>query len=134
MCRWRWTSSATFSPPPALNRGSWNANARWCCRSWARRATRLPTLCSIICKDQPLGWPILGEEKTVNGFSRSMLKDYMASQYRLESMTLVASGAVEHDAILKLAEEKCGGLNRGAVPSTVPAHYAGGDFRSVEDL
>jgi predicted Zn-dependent peptidase len=89
---------------------------------------------SAIFKDQPLGWPILGEEKTVNGFSRPMLKDYMASQYRLESMTLVASGAVEHDAILKLAEEKCGGLNRGAVPSTVPAHYAGGDFRSVEDL
>jgi predicted Zn-dependent peptidase len=89
---------------------------------------------SAIFKDQPLGWPILGEEKTVNGFSRSMLKDYMASQYRLESMTLVASGAVEHDAILRLAEEKCAGLNRGAVPSTVPAHYAGGDFRSVEDL
>ena len=89
---------------------------------------------SAIFKDQPLGWPILGEEKTVNGFSRPMLKDYMASQYRLESMTLVASGAVEHDAILKLAEEKCAGLNRGAVPSTVPAHYAGGDFRAVEDL
>ena len=89
---------------------------------------------SAIFKDQPLGWPILGEEKTVNGFSRPMLKDYMASQYRLESMTLVASGAVEHDAILKLAEEKCGGLNAGAVPSTVPAHYAGGDFRAVEDL
>ncbi len=89
---------------------------------------------SAIFQDQPLGWPILGEEKTVNGFSRPMLKDYMASGYRLESMTLVASGAVEHDAILKLAEEKCGGLNRGAVPSTVPAHYVGGDFRSVEDL
>jgi len=89
---------------------------------------------SAIFQDQPLGWPILGEEKTVNGFSRPMLKDYMASGYRLESMTLVASGAVEHDAILKLAEEKCAGLNRGAVPSTVPAHYVGGDFRSVEDL
>jgi predicted Zn-dependent peptidase len=89
---------------------------------------------SAIFQDQPLGWPILGEEKTVNGFSRPMLKDYMASGYRLESMTLVASGAVAHDAILKLAEEKCAGLNRGAVPSTVPAHYVGGDFRSVEDL
>jgi len=89
---------------------------------------------SAIFKDQPLGWPILGEEKTVNGFSRPMLMDYMASGYRLEGMTLVASGAVEHGAILKLAEEKCAGLNRGAVPSTVPAHYVGGDFRSVEDL
>src|SRR6201996_87966 len=89
---------------------------------------------SAIYQGQPLGWPILGEEKTVNAFSRKMLKDYMASQYRLEGMTLVASGAVDHDAILKLAEEKCAGLNRGAVPACAPARYAGGDFRSGEDL
>jgi predicted Zn-dependent peptidase len=89
---------------------------------------------SAIFKDQPLGWPILGEEKTVNAFSRQMLQDYMASQYRLEGMTLVASGAVEHEAILKLAEEKCAGLNLGAVPASAAAHYVGGDFRGLEDL
>ncbi|HEV7960632.1 MAG TPA: pitrilysin family protein [Rhizomicrobium sp.] len=89
---------------------------------------------SAIFKDQPLGWPILGEETTVNGFSRQMLKDYMASQYRLEGMTLVASGAVDHATILKLAEEKCDRFNRGAVPASLPAHYVGGDFRAVEDL
>ena len=89
---------------------------------------------SAIFKEQPLGWPILGEEKTVNAFSREMLKDYMASQYRLEGMTLIASGAVDHAAILKLAEEKCGGLNPGQVPPSAPAHYIGGDFRAVEDL
>lgn len=89
---------------------------------------------SAIFKDQPLGWPILGEEKTVNAFSRQMLQDYMASQYRLEGMTLIASGAVAHEAILKLAEEKCAGLNPGAVPAYMPAHYVGGDFRAVEDL
>ena len=89
---------------------------------------------SAIFRDQPLGWPILGEEATVNAFSRQMLKDYMGSQYRLEGMTLVASGAVEHDAILKLAEEKCAGLNPGAVLAGAPAHYVGGDFRAVEDL
>ncbi|HEY2010334.1 MAG TPA: pitrilysin family protein [Rhizomicrobium sp.] len=89
---------------------------------------------SAIFKDQPLGWPILGEEATVNAFSRQMLKDYMASQYRLEGMTLVASGAVEHDAILKLAQEKCAGLNPGTVQPCAPAHYVGGDFRAVEDL
>ena len=42
---------------------------------------------SAIFKDQPLGWPILGEEATVNGFDRDMLQSYMASQYRLEGMT-----------------------------------------------
>ncbi|HVW72009.1 MAG TPA: pitrilysin family protein [Rhizomicrobium sp.] len=89
---------------------------------------------SAIFKDQPLGWPILGEDRTVNAFSRSMLKDYMASQYRLEGMTLVASGAVDHAAILKLAGDKCGGLNPGQVPVCAPAHYVGGDFRELEDL
>jgi predicted Zn-dependent peptidase len=89
---------------------------------------------SAIFKEQPLGWPILGEEKTVNAFSREMLKDYMASQYRLEGMTLIASGAVDHAAILQLAEEKCSGLNPGQVPPSAPAHYIGGDFRAVEDL
>ena len=89
---------------------------------------------SAIFKDQPLGWPILGEEATVTGFSREMLQAYMSNQYRLEGMTLIASGAVDHAQILKLAEEKCAGLNPGAVPATLPAQYVGGDFRSLEDL
>jgi predicted Zn-dependent peptidase len=41
---------------------------------------------------------------------------------------------VRHDEILALAEEKCAGLNRGAVPASASAHYAGGDFRALEDL
>jgi len=89
---------------------------------------------SAIFKDQPLGWPILGEEATVNAFSRELLRTYMGSQYRLEGMTLIASGAVRHGEILALAEEKCGGLTCGAVPPIKPAHYVGGDFRALEDL
>jgi predicted Zn-dependent peptidase len=89
---------------------------------------------SAIFQGQPLGWPILGEEATVNGFSPAVLRDYMATQYRLEGMTLVASGAVTHADIVGLAEEKCVRLNRGAVPACAPARYVGGDFRAVEDL
>jgi predicted Zn-dependent peptidase len=89
---------------------------------------------AAIFKDQPLGWSILGEEKTVNAFDHGMLRDYMAAQYRLEGMTLIASGAVDHAEMLKLAEEKCGGLNRGQVSAPPPAHYVGGDFRETEDL
>jgi predicted Zn-dependent peptidase len=89
---------------------------------------------SAIFKDQPLGWPILGEEATVNEFNRDMLKSYMASHYRLDGMTLIASGAVNHAEIVKLAEDKCGGLNKGAVPACAPSRYTGGDFREVSDL
>ena len=84
----------------------WSASAKWCCRSWARRATRPTTSSSIICRprsiqDQPLGWSILGEEATVAAFDRDMLKAYMASQYRAGGMTLIASGAVAHDEIVR---------------------------------
>lgn len=89
---------------------------------------------SAIYPDQPLGWSILGEEKTVNGFDRAMLQDYMATQYRAGGMTLVASGKVDHATIMTLAVEKCGGLNPGSADMPAPAHYTGGDFRAVEDL
>ena len=89
---------------------------------------------AAIFKDQPLGWSILGEEASVNAFDRAMLKSYMASNYRLDGMTLIASGAVDHANILALAEEKCAGLNQGAVPQPLPARYIGGDFRAPEEL
>jgi predicted Zn-dependent peptidase len=89
---------------------------------------------SAIFPGQPLGWPILGEEATVNAFSRDMLAAYMAAQYRLDGMTLIASGAVDHANILKLAQDTCGGLNAGAVPAAQPSRYVGGDFREIEDL
>jgi len=83
---------------------------------------------------QPLGWPILGEERTVTAFSREMLQGYMASQYRMDGMTLIASGAVDHAAIVKLAGEKCGGFRSGAAPAPAPSRYVGGDFRQEDDL
>jgi predicted Zn-dependent peptidase len=41
---------------------------------------------------------------------------------------------VDHAVILKLAQDKCAGLNPGQVPACAPAHYIGGDFRELEDL
>ena len=83
--------------------------------------------------DQPMGFPILGNEDTVSGFGELALRNYMASHYRAEQMVLIASGAVRHEEILSLAEEKFATLPTGSVPKPAPARYAGGDLRLAED-
>jgi predicted Zn-dependent peptidase len=81
-----------------------------------------------------MGWSILGEEATVAGFSRDMLQGYMASNYRAGGMTLVASGAVRHDEIVRLAEKAFAGLTPGRPAAPQAALYGGGDARFAEDL
>ncbi|MEI9992310.1 MAG: pitrilysin family protein [Rhizomicrobium sp.] len=49
-------------------------------------------------------------------------------------MTFVASGAVSHDEMVKLVAEKFANLRSGPTPPPLPARYAGGDIRVVEDL
>ena len=61
---------------------------------------------ATIYPQQPMGWPILGEDDTVAAFSRTDLQSYMADNYRAGSMIFAASGAVEHEAVLRLCEEK----------------------------
>src|ERR1051326_8768847 len=60
---------------------------------------------SVAFPDQPMGWPILGNEETVSNFSREHLQTYMSANYRASSTVCVASGAVEHSRILELASE-----------------------------
>ncbi len=84
--------------------------------------------------NQPMGWPILGLEETVSAFTRDNLKDYMAANYRAGSMTLVSSGAVNHAAILRMAEDMLGGLPTGKGAPFLPARYSGGEVRDVDDL
>lgn len=89
---------------------------------------------SVIFPNQPMGWPILGEENTVSNFSRENLHDFMAGNYRSGGMVVVASGAVTHADVLKLAEEKLSTFRSGDVPAAEAARYEGGDHRSGDDL
>src|SRR5579872_127702 len=89
---------------------------------------------SVIYPDQPMGWPILGDDATVAAFRREHLSEYMKANYRAGDMTLVASGAVEHAAIVKLAEEKFAGLKSGRVLEPQPASYVGGEMRGADEL
>ena len=89
---------------------------------------------SVIYPEQPMGWPILGREETVNAFTRQELLTYMAAHYRADDMTLVSSGAVTHSEIVRLAEEHFTSLRKGPAPAPLPAYFVGGDVRYEEDL
>ena len=84
---------------------------------------------------QALGWPILGNEKTVGGFTPASLRDYSGAQYRSQSMMLISSGAVAHADIVAMAEDKFAPLTAGASSAGIaPARYVGGDYREIDDL
>ncbi|HEX3431994.1 MAG TPA: pitrilysin family protein [Rhizomicrobium sp.] len=89
---------------------------------------------SAVYPDQPMGWPILGNDKTVSAFTRDDLARYMGANYRAGGMTLIASGAVEHATMLELAERHCGNFRFGEGPKSLPAQFLGSDVRCKQDL
>jgi len=89
---------------------------------------------AAVYPNQPMGWPILGDEQTVGAFSRDDLKTYMGANYRAGGMTFIASGAVKHDELVALVAERFAGLRPGAAPDGERARYGGTDLRVPEEL
>jgi len=83
---------------------------------------------------QPMGWPILGNEQTVNSFTRDDLHTYMQTNYRAGGMALIASGAVEHMAMVDLAMQHFADLRPGGAPQSEAARYVGTEMRVEEEL
>lgn len=84
--------------------------------------------------DQPIGRSILGTVGKVRGFDRSMIAGYMKSHYLAPKMVLSASGAVDHDRLVMLAEKAFDGLAAKGETGMEPAHYSGGEFREEREL
>lgn len=84
--------------------------------------------------DQPIGRTILGAEERVKAFDRSDLAGFVAGHYRPERMILSAAGGVDHDEIVRLAEEMFGGMSGGKVLGYVPARFQGGEYRTEKAL
>lgn len=89
---------------------------------------------SAVYPDQPMGWPILGDEQTVGAFTRDDLKTYMGANYRAGAMTFIASGAVRHAEIVDLVAKHFAALLPGNAPVGERARYGGEDKRVTEDL
>lgn len=87
-------------------------------------------------RDQTIGRAILGTPETVQSFTPDQIRAYLARNYTTDRMFVVAAGAVDHDAIVKQAEERFASIpQRPAIlPVMEPARYTGGDFRETRDL
>jgi len=84
--------------------------------------------------DQPIGRPILGTSQTVKGFSSEQIKRYLKDNYTGSNMVLSAAGAVDHDALVRQAEETFGLINDETAVAPTPAQYAGGESMLEDDL
>lgn len=81
--------------------------------------------------EQPLGRPILGTPDTVRGFTRDSIRAYLARHYFAGNMVLAATGAVDHDELVRLAQEHLAGLP-DAPTAEAPreaGRYIGGEAR-----
>jgi predicted Zn-dependent peptidase len=84
--------------------------------------------------DQAMGRPVLGRAEIVRDLPRDVVAGYMATRYRADKMVLSASGKLDHDRLVDLAQKLFDKLPTG--PSFVPeaARYGGGDLRIERDL
>jgi len=58
-----------------------------------------------IFKGNSLSMPIIGTENNVAGFSRNDLINYIETYYNVNNFCVVASGSVDHENLVRLAEE-----------------------------
>ncbi len=84
--------------------------------------------------NHPLGRAILGDEARVQGFSREDLTGFVGQHYRPGQMILSASGAVDHDELVRAAETHFGDMQGVADTMAPSAQFAGGESRNVKSL
>lgn len=88
-------------------------------------------------REQTIGRPILGTPDTVKSFTPDQIRGYLSRHYTGDRIVVVAAGAVDHDAFVKLVDERFGqsikptGTQLRAIPT---ASYTGGDYREERDL
>ncbi|MEQ3669915.1 pitrilysin family protein [Pseudophaeobacter sp.] len=84
--------------------------------------------------DQPLGRTILGPAERVSAFTREDLTQFVSEHYGPGQMILSAAGAVDHDALVKLAEDLFGDMTARPALVMEPAQFTGGEARHTKDL
>ncbi|KAI9098071.1 Metalloenzyme, LuxS/M16 peptidase-like protein [Phlyctochytrium arcticum] len=81
-----------------------------------------------------LGRTILGPTKNIKSITREDLSDYISTHYTPDRMVLAAAGGVNHDALVKLAEQHFGKMEAGlSRPRQNKAAFVGSDLRARFD-
>ncbi len=83
---------------------------------------------------QPLGRPILGPSEAVRRFGRGDMEGFVKRHYSPGNMILSAAGAVDHDELVRLAEDMFGAMIPADVPPLEAACFEGGDLRVEKQL
>ncbi len=84
--------------------------------------------------NQPMGRPILGTIETVTSITRQTLNDYMKQNYTPKRMVLAASGNLEHEVFVDLAEKYFSSLQENKGLEAQKAVYQGGEYREKKDI
>jgi predicted Zn-dependent peptidase len=87
-------------------------------------------------KDHPLGKPILGTKDTVTKFHREMLRGYYGRIYSPANILITAAGHLDHEKIVRLAEERFATLapSPALPPQNAPKPHARLVFRNKASL
>jgi len=83
---------------------------------------------------QALGRSILGPVDGVANMGREVLFDFMGQHYCASRLMLCAAGAVDHDALVALAEQHFGEMPSGAHNPFEVAEFKGGEHREEREL
>ncbi|MBM7066926.1 pitrilysin family protein [Actibacterium sp. 188UL27-1] len=84
--------------------------------------------------EQPMGRTILGPSERVSTFNRGDLSGFVAEHYGPGQMIISAAGAVDHDQIMRMAEELFGHLVPTSAFTADAAQFTGGERREIKGL
>ncbi|WP_413720064.1 M16 family metallopeptidase [Silicimonas sp. MF1-12-2] len=84
--------------------------------------------------DQPLGRTILGASERVAAFDARDLSKFVAERYAPGNIIVAAAGAVDHDQIVRAAEDTFSHLEAHAQVPVESAHFGGGETRVEKPL
>ncbi|MDG2373857.1 MAG: pitrilysin family protein [Paracoccaceae bacterium] len=84
--------------------------------------------------DQPFGRTILGPSEKISQFTKGDLSKFIKQHYSPDRLILSAVGAVDHDQIVRLAENIFGHLSRVDPTPTIPAKFSTGSKKVVKKL